>query len=81
MRPIVTGVTNESYFTNWRPPNWRLAQDRYRVEVTIRCENATCKGVFLLINEANLSNQFRLEECSDPERLLRTRSRLDVRRH
>jgi hypothetical protein len=56
------GVTNESYFTHWKPPDWHLAQGRYRVDVRINAENGTCKGTFLLVNENSSPDGFRLEE-------------------
>jgi len=62
------GVTNESYFTGWKPPDLKLPLPRYLVDVEIVASNASCEGVFLLVKDGLLSKDIALATASRRKR-------------
>ena len=61
------GFNNESYFTKWRNPKWKLSPGRYLIKVTIRSQGQNCTSTFRLLNDVPRPS-FRIEPClnSDP---------------
>jgi hypothetical protein len=62
------GWNNDSYFFNWRNPNWRLTQDRYLVKVVITSSGQRCVGKFRMINNVNSYSDFRVTELLPEDR-------------
>jgi hypothetical protein len=64
------GWTNQNYFSEpiWRNPDWKIPQGRYLVKVTMKSSNATCRGLFRLLNDAG-PNDFRLEPAQTTDRV------------
>lgn len=66
------GWNNESYFHNWRNPDWRLGRDRFLIKVVITSSGQKCVGVFRLINDVDNRKDFRLMDATldDREKVL-----------
>ena len=62
------GWNNDSYFYNWRNPNWKLPRERYLVKVVITSSGQKCLGVFRLINDVDNRTDFRLIAASSEDR-------------
>jgi hypothetical protein len=63
------GWNNDSYFYNWRNPNWKLTKWRYLVEVVITSSGQKCVDVFRLVNDVTLLTDFRLLPASEEDRV------------
>jgi hypothetical protein len=62
------GWNNDSYFYNWRNPNWKLSRERYLVKVVITSSGRKCLGVFRLVNDVDSRTDFRLIPASPDDR-------------
>jgi hypothetical protein len=66
------GWNNDSYFHNWRTPDWRLPRARYLVKAVITSSGQKCRGVFRLVNDVESWTDFRLlPATSDDEARVR----------
>ncbi len=61
------GWNNDSYFFEWRNPNWKLAPDRYLVTVVITSSGQKCIGKFRLVNDVS-RRDFRLEQATTDDK-------------
>jgi hypothetical protein len=62
------GWNNDSYFYNWRNPNWKLPRERYLVKVVITSSGKKCSGVFRLVNDVDNRTDFRLIPATPDDR-------------
>ncbi len=62
------GWNNDSYFYNWRNPNWKLGRDRFLVKVVITSSGQKCTGIFRLVNDVDSRTDFRLLPASATDR-------------
>jgi hypothetical protein len=53
------GWNNDSYFCDWRNPNWILYSERYLVKVVINSSGEKCTDAFRLVNDVKRTD-FRL---------------------
>jgi hypothetical protein len=65
------GWNNDSYFYNWRNPNWRLPRERYLIKVVVTSSGQKCVGKFRLINNVDSRADFRLTELLPEDRAKR----------
>jgi hypothetical protein len=66
--PDCYGWNNESYFNNWRTPDWRLQRGVRLVRTVIASSGSKCIGCFRLMNEGDPLTAFRLTKLSRKER-------------
>jgi|SRR5208337_665005 len=66
--PECYGWNNESYFNNWRTPDWKLDRGTYLVRVVIASSGNKFVGRFRLMNEADPLTAFHLTKLSRKER-------------
>jgi hypothetical protein len=62
------GWNNESYFNNWRTPDWKLDRGTYLVRVVIASSGSKFVGRFRLMNEAEPLTAFHLTDLPRRER-------------
>jgi len=62
------GWNNDSYFCNWRNPNWKLPGGRYLVKAVITSSGQKCVDIFRLINDVESRTAFRLIPASPDDR-------------
>jgi len=62
------GWNNDSYFYNWRNPNWKLPGGRYLVKAVITSSGQKCVDIFRLINDVESRTAFRLIPASPDDR-------------
>jgi hypothetical protein len=62
------GWNNESYFHDWRTPDWRLPRGTYLVKVVISSSGDKCTGRFRLLNEVDSLQGFVLTPLLDADK-------------
>lgn len=65
--PECYGWNNESYFHNYRTPDWKLDRGVYLVRAVIATSGSKCIGRFCLMNEADPLTAFHLTSLSRKE--------------
>lgn len=60
------GWNNESYYHNWRNPNYKLERGKYKVKITINTQNGTSvtKIFFLVIGDSIENTYFSLKDIN-----------------
>ena len=65
--PECYGWNNESYFNNYRTPDWKLDRGVHLVRVVIATSGSKCIGRYRLMNEADPLTAFHLTNLSRKE--------------
>jgi hypothetical protein len=66
--PECYGWNNESYFNNWRTPDWKLDRGTNLVRVVIASSGSKFVGRFRMMNEAKPLSAFHLTSLPRRER-------------